>query len=144
MWNSHPARTLKKSENFCLCSGLGEMTASAGRLRALGQSSWTQPGTHCKENSTWKSETILHEAVELWSKMPGVLFKVHSRLQLLFHFCVLILCHCCFTFTQFVHLLSWALKIRFRGWWRDLWKTEHLRKYDSETVQCAVNIEMTN
>lgn len=57
---------------------------------------------------------------KVFSKLHVVLFELHLRLQLLFHFCVLVLRHCCFTFTQFVHLLPWALKIRLRRCWRDL------------------------
>lgn len=52
MRNSHPGHTLRKSGSFCLCLKWGERTVSAGRLHALGQFSWRQPGIRCEQNKT--------------------------------------------------------------------------------------------
>lgn len=67
----------------------------------------------CVKDPTWQclKNTRRHMLFE----------KSHSRLQLLLHFSVLILGHSGFTFPEFVHLLSWALKIRLWGYWRNLW-----------------------
>lgn len=129
MRNSHPGHILRKSGSFCLCSKWGERTISAGKLRALAQFSWTQPGIH------WKDKKMLHRSLiqeafvkgsnrtvcRTQSNIRCFVWVSHSRLQLLLHFSVLILGHSGFTFPQFVHLLSWALKVRLWGRWRNLW-----------------------
>lgn len=69
----------------------------------------------------------------------------HSRLQLLLHFSVLLLGHSGFTFPQFVHLLSWALKVRLWGCWRNLWMIKQEISYFKVSwfrlnVQYTINI----
>lgn len=52
----------------------------------------------------------------------------HLRFQLLLHLRVLLLGHGGFTFSQFVHFLSWALKVRLWGCWRNLKNDEAGKK----------------
>lgn len=118
MWNSHPGHTPRKSGSFCLCLKQGARTISAERSRALGQFSWIQPGILYKENRINKR---LHTQKRQLKEKSCLIWVLHSRLQFLLHFSVLILGHSCFTFPQFVHFLSWALKIRFWGCRRNLW-----------------------
>lgn len=141
MGNSHPGHTLRKSGSFCLCLNWGERTISAGRLHALGQFSWTQPGTHWKENRhskkmfLYNNMSLTFGKVLTWHGLKNTsnqwcfVWVSHSRLQLLLHFSVLLLGHSGFTFPQFVHLLSWALKVRLWGRWRNLWKIKQKRNY---------------
>lgn len=118
MWNSHPGHTPRISGSFCLCLKQGARTISAERSRALGQFSWIQPGILYKENRINKG---LHTQKRQLKEKSCLIWVLHSRLQFLLHFSVLILGHSCFTFPQFVHFLPWALKIRFWGCRRNLW-----------------------
>lgn len=120
MWNLHPGHTPRKSGSFCLCLKQGARTISAERSRALGQFSWIQLGILYRENRI--SEDLHSQKKTTQEKKKSCLIWVlHSRLQFLLHFSVLILGHSGFTFPQFVHFLPWALKVRFWGCRRNLW-----------------------
>lgn len=73
-----------------------------------------------RKEDRWRF-THTHTKKRQLKEKSCLIWVLHSRLQFLLHFSVLILGHSGFTFPQFVHFLPWALKVRFWGWRRNLW-----------------------